>query len=84
LASGSSPAGTEVFVAEALSHVQDPDAPTPDEKFGLGIEGDEAIHAVLDLMVAGAPFDTMTRAVHIHPTVAELLPTAFAEMEPAG
>ena len=50
----------------------------------FGIEGDEAIHAVLDLMVAGAPFDTMTRAVHIHPTVAELLPTAFAEMEPAG
>ena len=49
----------------------------------FGIEGDEAIHAVLDLMVADAPFDTMTRAVHIHPTVAELLPTVFAEMQPA-
>ncbi|MFO1143795.1 MAG: FAD-containing oxidoreductase [Amaricoccus sp.] len=50
----------------------------------FGIEGDEAIHAVLDLMVARAPFDTMTRAVHIHPTVAELLPTVFAELEPAA
>ncbi len=50
----------------------------------LGIEGDEAIHAVLDLMYAGAPVETITRAVHIHPTVAELLPTAFGEMQPAG
>ncbi len=49
----------------------------------LGIEGDEAIHAVLDLMLAGAPFDVMKRAVHIHPTVAELLPTVFGEMQPA-
>ena len=49
----------------------------------LGVEGDEAIHAVLDLMYAGAPVETMLRAVHIHPTVAELLPTMFAEMRPA-
>ena len=50
----------------------------------LGVEGDEAIHAVLDLMYAGAPVETMLGAVHIHPTVAELLPTAFGEMQPAA
>ena len=49
----------------------------------LGVEGDEAIHAVLDLMYAGAPVETMLGAVHIHPTVAELLPTTFGEMQPA-
>ena len=49
----------------------------------LGVEGDEAIHAVLDLMYAGAPVETILRAVHIHPTVAELLPTTFGEMQPA-
>jgi pyruvate/2-oxoglutarate dehydrogenase complex dihydrolipoamide dehydrogenase (E3) component len=48
----------------------------------LGIEGDEAVHAVLDLMYAGAPVETMLRAVHIHPTVSELVPTTFAEMQP--
>jgi pyruvate/2-oxoglutarate dehydrogenase complex dihydrolipoamide dehydrogenase (E3) component len=48
----------------------------------LGVEGDEAIHAVLDLMYAGAPVETMTRAVHIHPTVSELLPTVFGELRP--
>lgn len=48
----------------------------------LGVEGDEAIHAVLDLMYAGAPVETIVRAVHIHPTVSELLPTAFGEMRP--
>jgi pyruvate/2-oxoglutarate dehydrogenase complex dihydrolipoamide dehydrogenase (E3) component len=50
----------------------------------LGVEGDEAIHAILDLMYARAPVETITRAVHIHPTVAELLPTAFQEMTPAA
>jgi hypothetical protein len=34
-ASGGTPAGTEVFVAEALCRFQDPDAPTPGEKCGL-------------------------------------------------
>ncbi|HET9067914.1 MAG TPA: FAD-containing oxidoreductase [Amaricoccus sp.] len=50
----------------------------------LGVEGDEAIHAILDLMYAGAPVETMTRAVHIHPTVAELVPTVFGDMRAAG
>jgi len=48
----------------------------------LGVEGDEAIHAILDLMCTGAPFEAIARAVHIHPTVVELLPTVFQEMTP--
>ena len=41
----------------------------------LGIEGDEAIHALIDLMYADAPYTTIQRAMHIHPTVSELIPT---------
>jgi pyruvate/2-oxoglutarate dehydrogenase complex dihydrolipoamide dehydrogenase (E3) component len=48
----------------------------------LGVDGDEAVHAVLDLIYAGAPVETIIRAVHIHPTVSELLPTVFGEMQP--
>jgi pyruvate/2-oxoglutarate dehydrogenase complex dihydrolipoamide dehydrogenase (E3) component len=40
------------------------------------------VHAVLDLMYAGASVETLLQAVHIHPTVSELIPTTFAEMEP--
>jgi hypothetical protein len=40
------------------------------------------VHAVLDLIYAGAPVETITKAVHIHPTVSELLPTVFGEMQP--
>ena len=48
----------------------------------LGIEGDEAIHAVADLMYAQVPYTVMQRAVHIHPTVSELLPTLLGTLEP--
>jgi pyruvate/2-oxoglutarate dehydrogenase complex dihydrolipoamide dehydrogenase (E3) component len=48
----------------------------------LGPGGDEAIHAVLDLMYAKAPYTVMQRAMHIHPTVAELLPTILGELRP--
>jgi len=48
----------------------------------LGPGGDEAIHCVLDTMYAKAPYDLLTHAVHIHPTVAELLPTIAGELEP--
>ncbi|ODT07712.1 MAG: mercuric reductase [Mesorhizobium sp. SCN 65-20] len=48
----------------------------------LGTGGDEAIHAVLDLMYARAPVETLQRAVHIHPTVSELLPTIAIELTP--
>jgi pyruvate/2-oxoglutarate dehydrogenase complex dihydrolipoamide dehydrogenase (E3) component len=48
----------------------------------LGTGGDEVIHCVLDLMYAKAPFTVMQRAVHIHPTVSELLPTMLGELNP--
>jgi pyruvate/2-oxoglutarate dehydrogenase complex dihydrolipoamide dehydrogenase (E3) component len=48
----------------------------------LGIEADEAIHAIIDVMAAGAPYTVITRAVHIHPTVAELIPTLLGNLQP--
>jgi pyruvate/2-oxoglutarate dehydrogenase complex dihydrolipoamide dehydrogenase (E3) component len=49
----------------------------------LGVNGDEAIHCLLDTMYAQAPYQTVTHAVHIHPTVAELLPTTLQSLKPA-
>lgn len=48
----------------------------------IGIEGDEAIHSILDVMYAKKPYTVIQRAVHIHPTVSELIPTVFGEMKP--
>jgi pyruvate/2-oxoglutarate dehydrogenase complex dihydrolipoamide dehydrogenase (E3) component len=48
----------------------------------LGVGGDEAIHCVLDVMYAKAPYTAMQRMVHIHPTVSELLPTLLGELQP--
>ena len=48
----------------------------------LGVGGDEVIHVILDLMYAKAPYTVMQRAVHIHPTVAELLPTMLGNLKP--
>jgi pyruvate/2-oxoglutarate dehydrogenase complex dihydrolipoamide dehydrogenase (E3) component len=48
----------------------------------LGTGGDEAIHCVLDAMYAGAPYTVLQRAVHIHPTVSELIPTILGELKP--
>ena len=48
----------------------------------LGIGGDEAIHSVLDVMYADAPYTVIQRAVHIHPTVAELIPTMLGDLKP--
>jgi pyruvate/2-oxoglutarate dehydrogenase complex dihydrolipoamide dehydrogenase (E3) component len=48
----------------------------------LGIEGDEVIHVILDVMYAGASYRTIQRAMHIHPTVAEYLPTLLDHLEP--
>jgi pyruvate/2-oxoglutarate dehydrogenase complex dihydrolipoamide dehydrogenase (E3) component len=50
----------------------------------LGINGDEAIHSLLDIMYAKAPYDVVTHAVHIHPTVAELLPTTLESLKAAA
>jgi pyruvate/2-oxoglutarate dehydrogenase complex dihydrolipoamide dehydrogenase (E3) component len=48
----------------------------------LGTGGDEAIHSILDVMYAKAPYTTIQRAVHIHPTVSELIPTMLGELQP--
>ena len=48
----------------------------------LGVGGDEAIHSILDLMYARAPYTMLQRAMHIHPTVSELLPTMMSELKP--
>jgi pyruvate/2-oxoglutarate dehydrogenase complex dihydrolipoamide dehydrogenase (E3) component len=48
----------------------------------LGIGGDEVIHCILDLMYAKAPYTVMQRAVHIHPTVSEFIPTMLGELKP--
>jgi pyruvate/2-oxoglutarate dehydrogenase complex dihydrolipoamide dehydrogenase (E3) component len=48
----------------------------------LGIEADEAIHALLDVMSAGLPYTAISRTMHIHPTVSELIPTMLQSLEP--
>ena len=47
----------------------------------LGIESDEAIHGVLDLMAAKVPYTSLQRTMHIHPTVSELIPTLLGDLE---
>jgi pyruvate/2-oxoglutarate dehydrogenase complex dihydrolipoamide dehydrogenase (E3) component len=47
----------------------------------LGTGGDEAIHGVIDMMNADRPYDVLQRAVPIHPTVSELIPTVLGEMQ---
>jgi pyruvate/2-oxoglutarate dehydrogenase complex dihydrolipoamide dehydrogenase (E3) component len=49
----------------------------------LGTGGDEAIHGLLDAMNADVPYTQLQRAVPIHPTVSELIPTVLGEMRPA-
>jgi pyruvate/2-oxoglutarate dehydrogenase complex dihydrolipoamide dehydrogenase (E3) component len=48
----------------------------------LGVNGDEAVHSILDVMYAKAPYTVISRAVHIHPTVAELIPTLLQSLTP--
>ena len=48
----------------------------------LGTSGDEAIHGIIDIMNAGVPYTILQRAVPIHPTVSELIPTLLGEMQP--
>jgi len=50
----------------------------------LGTGCDEAVHAILDLMYAKAPYTVIQRAMHIHPTVSELLPTILGDLKPFG
>jgi pyruvate/2-oxoglutarate dehydrogenase complex dihydrolipoamide dehydrogenase (E3) component len=48
----------------------------------FGVGGDEIIHTILDVMSAKAPYTTLSRTMHIHPTVSELIPTMLQEMSP--
>ena len=48
----------------------------------LGTGGDEVIHILLDMMYAKSPYTTIQRAMHIHPTVAEFLPTILSNLQP--
>jgi pyruvate/2-oxoglutarate dehydrogenase complex dihydrolipoamide dehydrogenase (E3) component len=48
----------------------------------LGTGGDEVVHVLLDVMYAKAPYTVIQRAMHIHPTVAEYLPTVLSKLEP--
>jgi pyruvate/2-oxoglutarate dehydrogenase complex dihydrolipoamide dehydrogenase (E3) component len=48
----------------------------------LGIDGDEVIHSLLDVMYASAPYTVIQRAMHIHPTVTELIPTLLGNLQP--
>ena len=50
----------------------------------FGIEGDEVIHGLLDVMAAGLPCTTIARTMHIHPTVSELVPTLLQDLKPLG
>jgi pyruvate/2-oxoglutarate dehydrogenase complex dihydrolipoamide dehydrogenase (E3) component len=48
----------------------------------LGLAGDEVIHCIIDLMYAKAPYTIMQRAMHIHPTVSEFLPSMMQDFRP--
>jgi len=50
----------------------------------LGMNGDEIVHSLLDVMYAKQPYTTVQRAVHIHPTVTELIPTLLGNLKAAG
>ncbi|MBI5718803.1 MAG: FAD-containing oxidoreductase [Burkholderiales bacterium] len=49
----------------------------------LGLNGDEVVHSLLDIMAADQPYTVISRAVHIHPTVTELVPTLLQQLRPA-
>lgn len=48
----------------------------------LGVGGDEVVHAILDIMTAKKPYTAISRTMHIHPTVSELVPTMLQDLEP--
>jgi pyruvate/2-oxoglutarate dehydrogenase complex dihydrolipoamide dehydrogenase (E3) component len=48
----------------------------------LGTGGDEVVQVLLDVMYAKAPYTVVQRAMHIHPTVAEFLPTVLSKLQP--
>ena len=48
----------------------------------LGMNGDEVIHGLLDIMAAGLPCTPISRSMHIHPTVSELVPSLLQQLKP--
>jgi pyruvate/2-oxoglutarate dehydrogenase complex dihydrolipoamide dehydrogenase (E3) component len=48
----------------------------------LGLAGDEVIHAMIDAMYAKTPYTVLQRAMHIHPTVSEFIPTMLGNLQP--
>jgi len=48
----------------------------------IGLNGDEVVHSITDVMYAKMPYTVIQRAVHIHPTVSELIPTMLADLKP--
>ncbi|MDT5013091.1 MAG: hypothetical protein QOH57_4708, partial [Mycobacterium sp.] len=48
----------------------------------LGVGGDEVVHAILDIMSAKEPYTAISRTMHIHPTVSELVPTMLQGLKP--
>lgn len=48
----------------------------------LGLNGDEVVHSLLDVMAAGQPYTAISRTMHIHPTVTELIPTLLQQLRP--
>lgn len=50
----------------------------------LGVGGDEVIHCILDVMTAKLPYTAISRTMHIHPTVSELVPTLLQDLQPLG
>ncbi|MCB0948868.1 MAG: FAD-containing oxidoreductase [Mycobacterium sp.] len=48
----------------------------------LGVGGDEVVHAILDVMTAKLPYTAISRTMHIHPTVSELVPTLLQDLKP--
>lgn len=48
----------------------------------LGVGGDEVVHSILDVMTAKLPYTAISRTMHIHPTVSELVPTMLQGLEP--
>jgi len=47
----------------------------------LGMNGEEVVHALLDIMAADQPYTVISRAMHIHPTVSELVPTMLQQLK---
>ena len=48
----------------------------------IGTGADEAIHCIVTAMYAKQPDWLLTHSMHIHPKVAELIPTALGELKP--